>query len=50
MRFPALLALALALTACAAPQQRASDVLPGERSAIASAHQVLTRLASPSSP
>src|SRR5262245_5932694 len=48
MRFPALLALALALAACASqPQNRASDVLPGEQSTTASARHILNTVGTP---
>ena len=48
MRTPALLALALALalSACATTD-RASDVLPGEQSATASARQVINTVGTP---
>ncbi len=45
MRIPALLALALTLTACA--NERASDVLPGERSATGTARQLINAAGTP---
>ncbi len=45
MRMCALLVLALSLAACA--DQRASDVLPGERSATATARQALNAAGTP---
>jgi hypothetical protein len=47
MRTPALLILALTLTACAGEQQRASDVLPGEQSSSATARQILNTVGTP---
>jgi hypothetical protein len=46
MRSFALLALALALGACASPNQ-ASDVLPGEQSATATARQIVNGVGTP---
>jgi hypothetical protein len=45
MRFPALLALALTLAACA--NERASEVLPGEASATGIARQVINVVGTP---
>jgi hypothetical protein len=45
MRFSALLALALSLSACAG--ERASDVLPGESSATGSARQLINAVGTP---
>jgi hypothetical protein len=45
MRFPALLALALSLAACAS--ERASEVLPGEASATGIARQAINTVGTP---
>ena len=45
MRLPALLTLALALAACA--DERASEVLPGERSATGTARQAINGVGTP---